>query len=184
MTKQDIIDYVLDSPQNTNKAVLNSILNQFEEAVATAAATEADANDPVAEAITITENGTTNAPEGTVYNKVTVNVPAPVSDFSTAQVTIVDNAGGHSFYGPFLTEEHEDINSATLYSADIVTEETSPLTRTIVLYKGKAIISFTGTVSVGCTGNATSSGISFSAKPYAVVTGDATITINSIDAQE
>lgn len=71
MTKTNIIDYVLDSPQNTNKAVLTSILNQYEAEITASA----DADDPVAQEITITTNGVTNAPTGTVYNKITVNVP-------------------------------------------------------------------------------------------------------------
>jgi len=176
MTKQDIIDYVLDSPHNTNKAVLSSILNQFEEAVATAATTEADADDPVAEAITITENGTTNAPEGTVYNKVTVNVPAPVSNFSTAEVTVICNSGGYGFYGPIITEDHEDINDAALYAKEVITEDTSPKVINVALYKGKAVLVF-DSAGIACEGNATSGG-NLLDDVYAVVTGDATIRIN------
>lgn len=84
MTINDILDYVMTTPHNTNRQVLKGML----EKLTSDAAADADADDPVAESITITENGITTAPEGTVYDEVVVNVPIPtVPELETLTIT-------------------------------------------------------------------------------------------------
>ena len=109
MTKQDIIDYVVESPTNTNKAVLSTMLNQFavgdnkqeiellaqENKVYTPAEgkvyNKVTVNVPgkTEVALSATENTTYTPAEGTVYNSVTVNVPANepvIPNFSLASI--------------------------------------------------------------------------------------------------
>lgn len=44
------------------------------------------------EALSVTQNGTYTAPQGKAYSPVAVNVSGGSSDFSTAEVTIVNNS--------------------------------------------------------------------------------------------
>ena len=108
ITKQDVINYVTESPHNTNKAVLSSILDQYAvndnkteiELLAQENKVYIPANGKVYNKVTVnvppkeeielsaTENKVYTPAEGKVYNKVTVNVPAPASDYSSAQVVI------------------------------------------------------------------------------------------------
>lgn len=73
MTVNDILEYVMNTPHNTNRTILKGMLDSLVADTTTAA----DADDPVVEEVSINENGVTNAPEGKVYNKVTVAVPVP-----------------------------------------------------------------------------------------------------------
>lgn len=66
MNKQDIINYAVETPGNTNKAVLSSMLDQF---------AVSDNKDEIE--LLATENKVYTPATGKVYNKVTVNVPAP-----------------------------------------------------------------------------------------------------------
>ena len=69
MTKNDIIAYVMNSPQNTNKAVLSDMLEQY---AASDNKTEVE--------LVATENKVYTPETGKVYSKVTVNVPAQVEE--------------------------------------------------------------------------------------------------------
>ena len=66
MTKQDVINYVCETPHNTNKAILSSILDQY-----------AVSDNKTEIELLAQENKVYTPATGKVYNKVTVNVPAP-----------------------------------------------------------------------------------------------------------
>ena len=69
MTKNDIIEYVMKSPQNTNKAVLSDMLDQY-----------AVSDNKTEIELVATENKVYTPDTGKVYSKVTVNVPAQVEE--------------------------------------------------------------------------------------------------------
>ena len=64
MTKNEVLDYVMLSPANTNRAVLSGLLSEF----------AAGDNKEEIE-LTATENKVYTPDTGKVYKKVTVNVP-------------------------------------------------------------------------------------------------------------
>ena len=78
MTKKDIIDYVLNSPWNSNPAVLNGMLDNFQ-----------SGDDKEEIELSATENKVYTPEEGKVYNKVTVNVPGPTETTLTITDTSV-----------------------------------------------------------------------------------------------
>jgi len=127
MDKNDIIDYVMHTPHNTNKAVLSGMLNQ------------------------LTEGGSGGS-----------------SDFSTATVTIVDNAG-KTILLPFIADDdeqqlHSILNLGISESGDYI----------VPLYKG----SLTGRVSEYAEPVSVSGDITYLPNRMVVVTGDGTITID------
>ena len=122
MTKQDVIEYVMNTPHNTNPAVLSTILNEF------------GASDNKQEIeLSATENKVYTPEEGKVYNKVTVNVPTPPSDITTAEVILENNEALYTWtiYAPIIESNQitmeECSNSGTyvvpLYKGTMVTEE-------------------------------------------------------------
>ena len=89
MTKQDILNYLQRTPYNTNVNVVGSMIDAVvnsEERSQPQAKTEIE--------LLAQENKVYTPAEGKVYNKVTVNVPAPPSAveviMSAQYVTIVD----------------------------------------------------------------------------------------------
>ena len=77
MTKQEVINYITETPGNTNPAVLSSILNEF------------GVSDNKQEIeLSATENKVYTPAEGKVYKKVTVNVPVP----ELIELTITDTS--------------------------------------------------------------------------------------------
>ena len=68
MDKQQIIDFICSTPENTNPAVLGTVLDEY---------ASGSGREPVIDSITLTENGTYEADEGVDgYSPITVNVPS------------------------------------------------------------------------------------------------------------
>ena len=67
ITKKEILDYVRNTPDNTNINILAPMLDEFE---------TGDNKEEIE--LTATENKTYTPASGKVYKKVTVNVPVPV----------------------------------------------------------------------------------------------------------
>ena len=151
MTKNDILAYVTETPTNTNRAVLSHMLDSFE---------SGDNKQEIE--LLAQENKVYTPAEGKVYNKVTVNVPAPPSDLTTATVTVVVQEGGglDNNYLVLPVIGNDVIGSEAIYNAG---------TYTVPLYKGTAkgyAHSGVDSVSGDCT--VSDNGI--------VITGDCTIT--------
>lgn len=77
MNKQDIINYVVKTPHNTNKAILSDMLDQF-----------AASDNKIEIELTATENKVYTPETGKVYSKVTVNVPV-----QTEEAPVEENQG-------------------------------------------------------------------------------------------
>ena len=75
MDKQKAMDYILNSPQNTNPSVLSSVLDSF-----------AISDNKEEIELSVTANGVYTPDNGKVYKKATVNVS---SDITTATVTAI-----------------------------------------------------------------------------------------------
>lgn len=120
MTKQDVINHILKTPSNTNPAVLSGILDGF-----------GSSDNKQEIELSATENKVYTPEEGKVYNKVTVNVPAPPSDLTTAEVILENNEALYTWtiYAPILDS-----------NAVIVDEVSHGGTFTMPLYKGSVIL--------------------------------------------
>ena len=94
------------------------------------------------------------------------------SDFSTAQVTFIDNSSSPSFTisvpNLFMGDMYSCLTKADIYGGDV---------QEVVLYKGKsmAMVTYSGSsVELSCTGDITISGDGTTA----YITGNGTITIS------
>ena len=148
MTKNEVLDYVMLSPANTNRAVLSGLLSEF----------AAGDNKEEIE-LTATENNVYTPDAGKVYKKVTVNVPAPASDITTATVTAI--YGGDDLDIDYLTIP---VIADDVISLEVITEGVF----TVPLYKG--------VMKIGTTSEATS-GDCEKVGDYIIITGDCTITV-------
>lgn len=93
------------------------------------------------------------------------------SDFSTAQVTTINNTSGEGYiYGAFTMEADGGFSACVMYNTYFEPNETR--TDNLVLYKGGAIIEIQG-AQPSISGNIESLGDNM----YSV-TGDCTITIS------
>jgi len=106
------------------------------------------------------ENKVYTPEEGKVFNKVTVNVPAPPSDITTAEVTAI--YGGDDLDIDFLA-------IPTITNDVISINEITEGVFTVPLYKGVMKIEAGG--SEATSGNCENVG------DYLVITGDCTITV-------
>ena len=133
MTKKEILDYITETPGNTNRAVLGGMLDSFE---------SGDNKEEIE--LAATENKVYTPDEGKVYKKVTVNVPAPPSDITTAEVTVSTGEGGglevHQVFLPILND-----NKIT------ITAVVSGVS-TVPLYKGSVTV-YSNTTSLQGTGD-------------------------------
>lgn len=183
MTKQEILEYAVDTPTNTNKAVLSGMLDKFasgdNKTEIALTATENQVYTPEEgkvynkvtvnvpptplDTITLTENGTTNAQEGRGFKTINVNVPAPPSDYSTAQVTLTYEGGGlvNDYIG-LPTIENNVMHIAVVESDG---------TYTVPLYKGSIVIASNGRTPTIISGDAEISGNDI------IVTGDCSFSI-------
>lgn len=152
MTKQDIINYVKMTPYNTNIAVLSGMLDSFQ---------SGDNKEEIE--LSATENKVYTPDEGKVYKKVTVNVPEPPSDITTAQVTLAYGGGGmvNNYIG-FPTIENDVIHSSILNAEG---------TYTVPLYKGSIVISTNGQAATVISGDAEISDGNI------IVTGDCSLSV-------
>lgn len=133
--------------------------------------------DVTVEALSVTENGIYSE-AGKAYSPVTVNVAGGSSDFSTAQVTIVNNTTTDvDIYMPVQFDDEEEDYSFLTYEAHVVEGET--LTVTTVLYKGitDAYLFNSQLFNVSVLGNVEYDSPNFE------ITGDCTITITAANTQ-
>lgn len=149
MTKKEVLDYVMLSPANTNRAVLSGLLSEF----------AAGDNKEEIE-LTATENKVYTPDTGKVYKKVTVNVPAPPSDITTATVTAI--YGGDDLDIDYLTIP---VIADDVISLEVINEGTF----TVPLYKG--------VMKIGTSTSEATSGDCEKVGDYIVITGDCTITV-------
>lgn len=151
MTKKEILDYIIETPGNTNRAVLDGMLDTFG---------ISDNKEEIE--LAATENKVYTPDEGKVYNKVTVNVPEPTNDLTTAEVILENNEALYTWtiYAPILDSD-----------SVVVREVSHGGTFTIPLYKGRAILNGAdyagGTPTI--TGDCTYENYNF------IITGDCTI---------
>lgn len=123
----------------------------------------------------VTENGTYET-KGEMYNKVTVNVEGGggSSDFSTAQVTVVNNSQSDAFnFIMAVTMTNGGISATTGLALGTPVGETEVFN--VALYKGNAHIQFESDEHLVIT---TSGNISDLGGGNYMVTGDCTITIS------
>ena len=152
MTKKEVLDYVMLSPANTNRAVLSGLLGEF----------AAGDNKEEIE-LTATENDVYTPDTGKVYKKVTVNVPVSTNDYTTAEVTLENNEALYTWtlYAPILDSD-----------AVVIDEVSGGGTFMIPLYKGQAILDGTDYSGVPTiTGDCVYENYKF------VITGDCTIVL-------
>ena len=80
MTKDDILEYLGESPSNTNPAVISGMLDSF---------AKGDNKEEIE--LTATENKVYTPDEGKVYKKVTVNVPVSPGEMPDGVATILEH---------------------------------------------------------------------------------------------
>lgn len=127
--------------------------------------------------ITITENGTDI--DVSEYATADVNVSGGSSDFSTANVTIINNAGDSVSLAIPTCYESTDapFGLPFISSSTTVVASNESATFKAALYKGYALFSTMGNVGID---NVTTSGDVTYNEEYSVyfITGDCTITIS------
>lgn len=119
------------------------------------------------EALSVTQNGTYTAPSGKAYSPVTVNVSGGSSDFSTAQMTIINTVEDSLVY---LTGVRVDTQTDELFPDDELGYGTT--TVIVVLYKGNARGSIGAEEITSTTG-----GIVLDENAEYVISGDCTVTV-------
>lgn len=120
-----------------------------------------------AEPLNVTENGTYTADEGKAFNPVTVNVSGGSSDFSTAQVTIVNNGSAECEGSAVYIASYP---SGELLDSVFYVDAGNSDTLTCVLYKGLTPLDVNGW-QVTVEGDAEIDGF------FVIITGNCTITL-------
>lgn len=125
----------------------------------------------------VTENGTYET-KGEMYNKVTVNVEGGggSSDFSTAEVTVINNsAEGYNIDTPLVDTEEE-----SMYTGQFISSGKTKVLN-VIQYKGFNMTSILDTTEyadpVPENNVSMSGGVSYDGSTF-TVTGDCTITIS------
>lgn len=128
------------------------------------------------EALAVTENGTYIAPEGKAYSPVNVNVAGGggSSDFSIAEVTIVNTINGHVTLTMPVCGEGFDEGAGSIppvAKGAFSPEPNSTTTVNVIMYKGATLISdvqyFEVIGDISCSGDIDDG----------LITGNGTITI-------
>lgn len=125
------------------------------------------------EALSVTQNGTYTAPSGKAYSPVIVNVSGGSSDFSTAEVTVVNNASmPFELYMPCTVDDDSEDYYTSTYS--FYAEPNNTVQNQVILYKGECLAFIkTAPYQVTISGDIDDDGAS-----YYIITGDCTITIS------
>ena len=118
MTKEEILKYATESPQNTNKAVLSTMLDSF-----------GVADNKTEIELLAQENKIYTPAEGKVYNKVTVDVPPTPLDTITITENGESNAQEGRGFKKVITNVHDVIPVFTLEQVD---ENNYTITSTVV----------------------------------------------------
>lgn len=135
------------------------------------------AGDITVEALSVTENGTYTAEEGTAYSPVTVNV---ASDFSTAEVTFINSSEtANASYMVIIPTVIENPEDALALIPNTVNSDSSKVLE-IPLYKGQFIMPADMVTSINSSVTPTTSGgvtiTTVGGSPMIVITGDGTYT--------
>lgn len=133
-------------------------------------------NGTIVEPLNVTENGTYAPPAGTAYSPVVVNVEGGggSSDFSTAEVTTINNIGNSYPTGLSEVLENDEFYEgfpSSLYDLYI---RGGTETHNCVLYKGHAV-AFLSNGNISVSGNIEKM---FDDDVVYLITGDCTITIS------
>ena len=107
--------------------------------------------DITVEALSVTENGTYTAPSGKAYSPVTVNVP---SDFTKATVSITDirpNGDAITFLYATYMDAADQMPAGASAEEGTIMAGGSPFDKSVILYKGNAILYFDTAISDICT---------------------------------
>lgn len=135
MKMDETVKFILQNKDSLNPAVLKTVLDNF-----------GTSDNKTEIELLAQENNVYTPEEGKVYNKVTVNVPTPPSDITTAQVTLAYEGGGmvNNYIG-FPTIENNVMHSSI---------ENTEGTYTVPLYKGSIVISTNGQPATVISGDA------------------------------
>lgn len=157
VTKNDVLDYVMTSPYNTNRQVLSSILDSF---------VSSDNKEEIE--LNVTENKVYTPEEGKVYKKVTVNVPA--NNLELVEVTITSESMGN-FYNIYIP--HYD--SKNNFSGTVILAGTDTQTISVPIDKTNGLSGVMCDIPLATTVTVTG-GITYTAGEFEI-TGTGTITL-------
>lgn len=108
MAKEDIIKYVMNTPENTNPSVLKTMLDNM-----------GSTHSKIEVELTVTESGIyTPTDSNTVFNKITVEIPFELVIFN---VEVINNSNDYLYYyTPHLDDTNEIIVFDTVESGQTV----------------------------------------------------------------
>lgn len=130
------------------------------------------------EPLSVTANDTYTAPTGKAYSPVTVNVSGGSSDFSTAEVTLINSTTGSGTYTVHIAQVYDGQNGG-IAIGNLNVSKDEPITITVPLYKNNYAIKLNEIESASTSVMPTTTGdITFSPQGF-LVQGNGTITMSS-----